>query len=103
MVGLILGALVAAGAIFGTPYTRYNCACRDYGWNRSCDSCRSLVYCKYFGVQGWRAVYPEYGEACGWFKMLPFDWKTAARSLSPEKHEVPPYFRGVIEGGGGRQ
>jgi hypothetical protein len=48
-------------------------------------------------MQGRRVLY---GEQCGsaLVRLLPFDWKAAARTLSPEKapgkDELPPYFPG---------
>lgn len=77
--GLILGGLVIAGALFGTPYVGWNYGCAigpaygDTGY-------RFYNWCEYYGLQGRRVLH---GEQCGGGLVtpLPFDW--SGRTVSP--------------------
>jgi hypothetical protein len=72
-VGLIVGGLLLAGALFGTPYV---------GWNYGCSvppaygdtGCRFYNWCEYYGLQGRRVLH---GRRCtgGLVTLLPFAWR----------------------------
>jgi hypothetical protein len=73
MAGLVLGALVIAGALFGTPYFGgdYWCAV-PLRFGES--GCRVYNRCEYHGLQGVRVLH---GEQCGGglVRLLPFAWR----------------------------
>lgn len=69
--------LVGAGAAFvtflGTPH---------FGWDYECrhsfsagQPCRAVSYCAYYGIQGRRVEFPEYGNSCKLITLLPPDWR----------------------------
>lgn len=58
-------ALTGAAAFVmavGTPHVGWDYECRHP--MRSGQPCKSVVYCAYYGIQGRRVVFPEYGENC---------------------------------------
>ena len=70
--------LVAAGfagfvLFVGTPHVGWDYECRNP--MRSGEPCRSVVYCAYYGIQGRRVEFPEYGESCKLVTFLPVDWR----------------------------
>lgn len=39
------------------------------------EPCRSVAYCAYYGIQGRRVVFPDYGESCKLVVFLPIGWR----------------------------
>lgn len=69
--------LAATGAaafllIVGTPHAGWDYECRAP--MRPGQPCRNVSYCAYYGIQGRRVVFPEYGESCQFVTFLPLDW-----------------------------
>ena len=69
---LVLAALGVAAGVFGTPHVGWDYVCRHrlYG-----QPCRIFEWCEYYGFQGRRVIYPEYGDSCGVVRLLPIDWR----------------------------
>jgi len=67
-----LAGLVLFILIVGTPHAGWDYECRNP--RRSGQPCRSIVYCAYYGIQGRRVEFPEYGEQCSVVKFLRIDW-----------------------------
>lgn len=70
-------ALVFTGAtafllFIGTPHAGWDYGCR--GSIRPGETCRSVSYCAYYGIQGRRVVFPQDGQSCGLITFLPPDW-----------------------------
>lgn len=57
----------------GTPHVGWDYSCRYR--TRPGEPCRSVSYCAYYGIQGRRVVFPEYGESCKLITLLPLDWQ----------------------------
>jgi hypothetical protein len=70
---LALIGLAAFVLFVGTPHVGWDYECRHP--IRPGQTCRSLNYCAYYGIQGRRVVFPEYGETCGLIKFLRIDWR----------------------------
>lgn len=56
----------------GTPHAGWDYECRAP--MRPGQPCRNVSYCAYYGIQGRRVVFPEYGESCQLVTFLPLDW-----------------------------
>lgn len=59
LVGLPAAGIAALVAFKGLPELRFQCWCRDSGWDRDCSTCRVFDRCQYIGFQGWNMVYPR--------------------------------------------
>ena len=55
----------------GTPHVGWDYVCRHP--KRLGQPCRSVEYCAYYGIQGRRVDFPEDGESCKLFTVLPLD------------------------------
>ena len=63
---------MAAFVLFvGTPHVGWDYECRHP--IRAGQTCRSVSYCAYYGFQGRRVAFPEYGETCHIVNFLPID------------------------------
>lgn len=72
---LVICAGLAGFVLFaGTPHVGWDYECRHP--KRHGEPCRSYFSCGYYGVQGRRMVFPEYGETCSLVKMLSLDWQS---------------------------
>ena len=58
--------------LVGTPHVGWDYVCRHP--KSLGQPCRAVEYCAYYGVQGRRVDFPEYGESCRLFAVLPLDW-----------------------------
>jgi hypothetical protein len=68
----ILTLSSASCLIGGTPHVGwdYQCSHAVYGYG----GCESARWCAYYGVQGRRVIWPEYGEHCSLVKFLTLNW-----------------------------
>lgn len=69
---LILAVLAGFILFAGTPYAGWDYECR-HPFSPG-QPCRSVSYCAYYGVQGRRVEFPEYGESCQLITFIPLDW-----------------------------
>ena len=68
---LIIAALLAAMAVFGTPHIGWDYGCRHP--MRSGEGCKAYAWCEYYGFQGRRVLR---GDQCGHLVWLvPVDWE----------------------------
>lgn len=70
---LVLGGLAGCVLAFGTPHAGWDYECRHP--MTAGQTCRSVSYCAYYGIQGRRVEFPEYGESCKLITVLPLDWQ----------------------------
>jgi len=70
---MVLAGLAGFVLFVGTPHVGWDYGCRHP--IRLGQTCRSLSYCAYYGIQGRPVVFPEYGETCGLIKFLRIDWR----------------------------
>lgn len=68
---VILTGLAAYTLFVGTPHVGWDYKCRHS--RRATEPCRSALYCAYYGIQGRRVVYPEYGKPCRFITFVPLD------------------------------
>lgn len=69
---ILLG--VAGFVLFiGTPHAGWDYECRHPF--RPGQPCRSVLYCAYYGIQGRRVAFPEYGESCKLLTVIPINWR----------------------------
>lgn len=68
----IVAALIGFVLLVGTPHVGWDYQCRHavYGYG----GCESARWCAYYGVQGRRVIWPEYGEHCSLVKFLTLNW-----------------------------
>ena len=62
-------SLGAGALIYGTPHLLITYSCYKSG-----GTCQVFTDCNYFGVQGWRAGYPDQGR-CPYLRLLPIRWR----------------------------
>lgn len=70
---LVLGVLAGCVLVFGTPHAGWDYECRHP--IATGQTCRSVSYCAYYGIQGRRVEFPEYGKSCKLINVLPLDWQ----------------------------
>jgi hypothetical protein len=69
---VFFGALAVLVLSVGTPHIGSDYECRVP--LRPGKPCPAYFYCGYYGVQGRRVLFPEYGETCSLIEFLPIDW-----------------------------
>ena len=69
---VVLAGFVLFILLVGTPHAGWDYECRNP--RRGSEPCRSISYCAYYGIQGRRVEFPEYGEQCSVVKFLRIDW-----------------------------
>ncbi|MCT8970800.1 hypothetical protein [Microbaculum marinisediminis] len=69
---LVLAGTAAFALFVGTPHAGWDYQCRHP--MRSGKPCQSVRYCAYYGIQGRRVEFPEYGKTCRLITFLPPDW-----------------------------
>lgn len=67
-VWLALG-LIGGMLVYGTPHLLITYRCHKSG-----GKCQVFTDCNYYGVQGWRAAYPDQGR-CSYLRLLPIQWR----------------------------
>lgn len=78
---LMLAGLAAFVVFVGTPHAGWDYECRHP--IRPGQPCRSVSYCAYYGIQGRRVEFPEYGQSCQLFTLLPPDWNRIIKGVLP--------------------
>ncbi|MDF2365630.1 hypothetical protein [Sneathiella sp.] len=70
----LLGMVFLAGCalFYGTPHIGWDYQCHHP--MRPGQSCRSVFYCAYYGIQGRREVFPASGDNCRAVTFLTPDW-----------------------------
>ncbi|MFY0311161.1 hypothetical protein ACFMBG_14825 [Leisingera sp. D0M16] len=70
---IVIASMFAAFVLMiGTPHAGWDYECRHP--MRGPGSCRSVAWCAYYGIQGRRVEFPEYGERCKLITVLPVRW-----------------------------
>jgi hypothetical protein len=69
---LILPGLALYVLTMGTPHVGFEYECNHP--MRGIGTCRSVSWCAYYGIQGRRVEFPEYGESCTVIAFLPLNW-----------------------------
>ena len=69
---LIAAGLAGAVLFIGTPHVGGAYECNHP--MRGPGTCRSVAWCAYYGIQGRRIEFPEYGQSCKLITLLPVRW-----------------------------
>lgn len=69
---LVLSGLAVFVLFVGTPHVGWDYECR-HPFSPTYP-CRSVSYCAYYGIQGRRVEFPDYGETCKLVTLIPPDW-----------------------------
>ena len=78
---LMLAGLAGFILLVGTPHAGWDYECRHP--IRPGQPCRSVSYCAYYGIQGRRVEFPEYGQSCQLVTLLPPDWDRIIQGVMP--------------------
>ena len=69
---LILAGLAVYVLTSGTPHVGFEYECRHP--THGPGTCKSVLWCAYYGVQGRRVEFPRNGESCKIITVLPLDF-----------------------------
>ena len=71
---MVMAAGLVGGVLYvGTPHVGWDYQCNHP--TRGGQPCMSVSYCAYYGFQGRRVVFPDYGEPCRLIGFVPVDWE----------------------------
>lgn len=69
---VLAGALTGFILFVGTPHIGWDYECRHQ--MQGMGTCRAASWCAYYGIQGRRIDFPEWGETCDLVKFIRIDW-----------------------------